>query len=112
MEEQNTDLRKYAVYVEQANTAIDVPNITDWATYGTNPGVLVGVIVISFALIVMGTTKAVKWLLMWHIDQLNAMRISYEAELTKCYDQKAQLLTQLEAVHTMLEGCISHKDKI
>lgn len=65
---------------EAASSAVSVPAIKEWAEYGTEPGVLVGIIVVGCAIIVTGVLRYAKWFITWHTTQMEAQRQAHAAE--------------------------------
>lgn len=58
-----------------------VPSVQEWATYGTEPGVLVGIIVLGCATIIIGTLRVARWFIVWHTEQLDGQRAAHKVEL-------------------------------
>lgn len=67
------------------------PSISDWATYGIYPGVLVGVIVILGAANAWLIVSSIKWLLEWHTKELAEMRAAHAAERASLLDKLDEL---------------------
>lgn len=59
---------------------LPVSDIKEWAAYGTEPGVLVGIIVVGCAIIVTGVLRYARWFIMWHTEQMEAQRQAHSVE--------------------------------
>lgn len=60
-----------------------IPSIAEWAEYGTNPGVLIGVIIVLGSINTWFITKLFQFFISWHTEQMDAIRQAHAADREK-----------------------------
>lgn len=84
-------------------TTPEIPSIAQWAEYGTNPGVLIGVIIILGSINTWFITKLFQFFIQWHTQQMEAIRYAHAQDREKYITKLDEIKDEIIGVSRIIE---------